>query len=280
VHVSIRADGPSPGEHLGPYQLVHVLGEGAMGVVWLARDQRDQSNVALKLLRRELSADEVYSRRFLREARIAAEVDHPNLVTIREAGEADGWSYIAARHVDGPTLGELLRDRGPLSVDEVVRIVGDVAAGIDALHRSGLVHRDVKPSNVLVDADGRAALTDFGLATGPAYTVLTRPGQLIGTVDYLAPELIAGAPAGNAADIYALGCVTFACLTGAAPFAGRRAFETTVAHLGEDPRNPCAERDDAPSGLGAAVLTALEKEPEKRPVSARAYALSLFRASR
>ena len=251
-----------------------------MGVVWLARDQRDSSEVALKLLRPELSADEVYGRRFLREARIAAEVDHPNLVTIRDAGEAGGWAYIAARHVDGPTLAELLRDRGPLSVEEVVGIVGDVAAGIDALHRSGLVHRDVKPSNVLVDGKGRAALTDFGLATGPAYTVLTRPGQLVGTVDYLAPELIAGAPAGTPADIYSLGCVAFACLAGAAPFAGRRAFETTVAHLGEEPRNPCAERDDTPEGLGPVVLTALAKEPGERPASARAYALSLFRASR
>ncbi len=138
----------------------------------------------------------------------------------------------------------------------------------------------MKPSNVLVDGKGRAALTDFGLATGPAYTVLTRPGQLVGTVDYLAPELIAGAPAGTPADIYSLGCVAFACLAGAAPFAGRRAFETTVAHLGEEPRDPCAERDDTPDGLGPAVLTALAKEPGDRPASARAYALSLFRASR
>jgi serine/threonine-protein kinase len=269
-----------PGARIGPYVLGDLLGEGAMGLVYRAEHTRLRRTVALKILRETLSASDVYRKRFIREARVAAEVEHENLVPIVEAGEAEGHHYLASRYIAGRTLGERIESEGPLPVEDVLRLVGQIAAGLDALHRRGVVHRDVKPSNVMLDSEGHALLTDFGLAKGPAYTVLTKPGQVVGTVDYLAPELVRGEAASPASDVYALGCVVFACVAGAPPFAAPSPFEVTVAHLGTEPPDPCSARPDAPPDLGAAVIGALAKEPELRPRSARAYALALWLAAR
>src|SRR5205085_10034952 len=141
-------------------------------------------------------------------------------------------------------------------------------AGLDALHAAGLVHRDVKPANVLFDENGRALLTDFGLAKGPAYTVLTRTGQIVGTLDYLAPELIRGGPASPATDVYALGCLAYECATGQPPFAGKSIFGLSSAILDQDPDDPCTLRPDMPAAMGWAVLQALAKDPAERPPTA------------
>ena len=268
-----------PGGRLGAYRLESLLGEGAVGLVYRAVREPGGEVVALKVLRRELSADEVYVRRFVHEARAAQEVRHRHLVPIVDAGEADGRSYLAVAFVDGPTLEERLQAECPLPVPNLVHVIAQVAAGLDALHHAGIVHRDVKPSNVMLDAAGDAALTDFGLAKGRAYTVLTSPGQVLGTLDYLAPEIVRGDEATPASDVYALGAVAFECAAGRAPFADRSLLEITRALLSEEPPDPCAERSDAPEGLGWAILQALAKEPERRPPTATAYAHMLARAS-
>ncbi len=266
------------GERLGSYRLEARLGEGAMGVVYRAVRDPDGAIVALKVLRDELAGDEVFRRRFTREAKAAAEVEHRNLVRVLDAGESDGRFYLAVRYVDGRSLADRLAD-GPLPLPGTLRLIAEVAGGLQAIHERGLVHRDVKPSNVLLDADETAALGDFGLAKGRAYTVLTRPGQVLGTLDYLAPELIRGAPAGPASDIYALGCVAFECLAGAPPFAGRSVLQVGVAHLRQEPPDPVAGRSDVPSAVSWAVRQALAKEPDRRPQTALAFSRLLHVAA-
>ena len=257
---------------LGEYELEEELGRGAMGTVYRARSANGEL-VALKVLDPALGADDAYRARFAREARIAHEVRDRHLVRILETGVGDGGPYLVLEYVSGGTLSDRLR-RGPLSLDESLRLVGQVASGLDALHRHGLVHRDVKPSNIMLREDGSAALTDFGIAKGAAYTVLTRPGQVLGTLDYLAPELVRGGQATSASDIYALGCVAFECLAGAPPFADRSLFGVGTAHLEEEPPPP-----PAPIDVSTALLLALEKDPAARPPTATMYA-HLLRAAR
>ena len=268
-----------PGDTLGPYRLESVLGEGGMGLVFKAHRDGDERPVALKVLKRQLSGDFIFQQRFKQEARAAAEVHDRYLVAILESAESDGRHYIASDYVDGGSLTDRVAADGPLPVADVVRVVTEVATGLDALHEAGVMHRDIKPSNVLFDSDGTAMLTDFGLAKGRAYTVLTRPGQVMGTLDYLAPELIRGKPATPSTDIYALGCVAFECVLGRAPFGDKSAFQVGLAHLDEPPPDPGAERSDLPAGFSAAILTALEKDPEQRPATAGAYANLLRNAS-
>jgi serine/threonine protein kinase len=263
------------GQRLGPYRIEARLGEGGMGIVFRAVHDGDGRTVALKVLRDELNQDAAYKRRLAREARAAAEVDHPNLTRVLEAGEADGRSYLAVRYVDGRSLAEGLLAEGPLPPASLLRLAAEVGAGLDALHERGLVHRDVKPSNIMLAADGTAVLGDFGLAKGRAYTVLTTPGQVLGTLDYLAPELIRGEPAGPMSDLYALGCVIFECMAGAPPFAGRGILRIGMAHLEEEPGDPAADRGDLPSEVSWTVRQALAKDPGRRPPSGTALARML-----
>jgi serine/threonine-protein kinase len=243
-----------------------------MGPVFRAVRDSDGLVVALRILRPELSQDETFRRRLANEAGAASEVTHRHLVPIVDAGEDDGRSYLAVVFVYGRALDDLLRSEGPLGAAEAVRIVGQAGSGLDALHRAGIVHRDVKPSNVMIDDDdGSAALTDFGMAKCRAYTVLTRPGMVMGTLDYLAPELLRGEEATAASDVYALGCVAYECIAGRPPFATRSMFELANAHLGEEPPDPGASRDDVPPGVSWAILQALSKAPEDRPPSGTAF---------
>jgi serine/threonine protein kinase len=260
-----------PGGRVGVYRLEERLGEGGMGVVFRAVREPEGEEVALKVLKAELSADETFRRRFVHEARAAGEVRHKHLVPITDAGEADGRPYLAVAFVRGQTLEQRLEGR-PLPIPEMVRVVAHVASGLDALHNAGIVHRDVKPSNVIIDESGSAYLTDFGLAKGRAYTVLTKPGMVMGTLDYIAPEMLRGGDATDASDIYALGCLAFECTAGKAPFADKSMFDLASAHLNLEPPDPCADRDDAPDGLSWAILQALAKDPAKRPPTATAYA--------
>ncbi len=249
-----------------------------MGIVFRAVRNGAGSVVALKVLKRELAEDEVFKQRFGQEARAAAEVEHPNLVPILESGEAEGRPYLAVRFAEGGTLEERLQADGPLGLEQTLRLAGQLAAGLDALHDAGLVHRDMKASNIVFDAERNGMLTDFGLARGPAYTVLTRPGQVVGTLEYLAPELFRGERATPASDVYALGCTVYECLTGRTPFGDKSLFEIGLAHLEAEPADPSVARSEVGAELGRAVLAALEKDPARRPGSAGAYAALLASA--
>ena len=268
-----------PGDAFGAYVVDEQLGEGGMGIVFRAIHE-DGAVVALKVLKPGLVRDEHATRRFAREARAAAEVDHPHLIDVIEAGDVDGTGFLAMRYVAGKSLDDRIREHGPLPLEDMTRIVAEIASALDALHAAGLVHRDVKPSNILLDAERGALLTDFGLAKSRDYSMLTAPGQMLGTLDYIAPEMLRGSQPGPGSDLYALGCVVFECLAGMPPFGGRSMFEVGMAHLGDQPPDPCAERDDAPPELSELVLAALAKEPEGRPPTATAYADMLIAAAR
>jgi YVTN family beta-propeller protein len=220
--------------------------------------------VALKVLSSELAGDERFRTRFLAESRLAASIDHPGIVPIFEADEADGLLYIAMRFVGGGDLGALLRREGTLAPDRAVAIVSQLAAALDAAHARGLVHRDVKPSNALV-ADEHVYLADFGLTKhetsrdGPTAT-----GQMVGTVAYVAPEQIRGDAVDGRADLYSLGCVLFECLTGDPPYAGRTDVATMYAHLEAEPPRASELRPGLPAGLDAVIARALAKDPGRR----------------
>jgi serine/threonine protein kinase len=257
---------------LGGYRLEDAIGAGGMGIVFRASRVEDGREVALKVLKIGLASDLLFQHRFRQEARAAAEVREPHLVPIIEASEADGRHYLAVDYVAGGSLTDRIAGQGPLGAAELVRLVSEIAAGMDALHAAGIVHRDIKPQNILFATDGTAMLTDFGLAKGRAYTVLTQAGQVMGTLDYLAPELLQGKPATPFTDIYALGCVAFEAVVGRAPFADKSMFQVGLAHMEEPPPDPGADRPDLGPEVSAALLTALEKAPEARPQSAGAYA--------
>lgn len=262
-----------PGVRLGPYVLEELLGKGSMGIVFRA-SRDDGTVVALKVLRPELSRDSAYRRRFEREGRIASTLTHPHLVEVVDRGEADGWTFLASRYVPGESLAERLGREGPLPVEDVVRLASEVGTALDTLHANELVHRDVKPSNVMLAETG-AELTDFGVARGTADSVLTTPGRVVGTVDYLAPEVIRGQPAEPSADVYAFGCLLYECVTGAPPFGSKPFAEAAVAHISEEPPDPSFARRDLPRQFWTALRHALAKDPSDRPPTATAYALML-----
>ncbi len=263
----------SPGLTIGRFRLEALIGEGATGLVFRATAQ-DGRIVAVKQLRPELVEDGAALARFRREALVARSITTPHLAPILELGEADGLVYLVQPYYEGGSLAALLRS-GRLDAEATSRLAAQVGRGLDALHERGVLHRDVKPSNVLLDRTGAAALADFGLARGAESTRLTADGQILGTPHYLAPELIEGSELRPPSDIYALGCIVYECLVGEPPFAGRAAAEIGFAHLVEAPPDPRERRPELPSGLAEAVLAALEKEPAARPTTATALARML-----
>ena len=260
------------GSSIGTYAVGPKLGEGATGSVYRAVRAGDGLEVALKVLKRALALDETYLARFRREGRVATDVRHPHLVPVIEFGEHDGVAFIATEFRGGGSLADLIAGEAQLRLDDCAHFAAQIASGLTALHHRGIVHRDIKPSNVMLDSGRSAALTDFGLARGHAYTVLTRPGQVLGTLDYMAPELIEGKAATPASDVYALGCLVYECVTGAPPFSDRGMFAVAAAHIEEAPPDPRERRDALGDELAWALLRALEKDPAQRPPTAVSYA--------
>jgi YVTN family beta-propeller protein len=249
-----------------------------MGVVYLATDLRLKRRVALKVLAPELAQDQAFRDRFVQESETAASLEDPNVVPIHEAGEADGQLFIAMRYVEGTDLGTLIRDLGSLDPIQTASIVGQVASALDAAHERGLVHRDVKPANILISRRDRSRgehvyLTDFGLIRRMAHaTSLTKTGQFMGTIDYVAPEQIRGQQVDGRADVYSLGCVLYECLTGRAPFAGEIEVAVLYAHLEEPPPAVTTLRPELPPAIDGVVAKAMAKHPEERYESAGALA--------
>ena len=264
------------------FQLERPLGRGGMGVVYRARDKRLGRWVALKLIAPEIACDETFRARFERECRLAATVDHPNVIPIYEAGEAEGQLFLAMRLVEGTNLRTLIGSELRLSPARAVRLVAQVAAGLDAAHERGLVHRDVKPQNILVVDPGAAEhvyLTDFGLArVADESTDLTGSGNWVGTPDYVAPEQLRGDPVDRRADIYGLGCVLFQAITGHVPFAGASRSEKLVAHLSAPPPVPSREVPDAPRDVDSVIARALAKRPDHRFSTAGEFAAAAVAA--
>src|SRR3954468_4987698 len=257
--------GLAAGSEFAGFVIERRLGHGGMGIVYLATEIRLERQVALKVIRAELAGDEDFRARFRSESRTAASVEHPRVVTVFGAGERDGLLYVSMRYVPGRDLGQMVEADGPLSPDDATRLIAQVADGLDAVHAAGLVHRDVKPHNVIVDEEGDAYLTDFGLAKAMgASTGLTATGQVIGTVDYMAPEQIEAERVDARTDVYALGGVLYNAVTGRVPFAERESSAKMWAHVNEPP--PSAGRRG--SILDPVIRRAMAKEPIDRFPSA------------
>jgi streptogramin lyase len=253
------------------YRPISLLGSGGMSAVYLAEDERLGRKVALKLLAPELSEDERFRIRFLRESRLAASIDHSNIVPIYEAGEAEGALFIAMRRVEGTDLRKLLRREGPLEPARALTLLGQVADALDAAHEQGLVHRDVKPSNVLVAREsGRehCYLSDFGLTKSSASLGdLSEAGHVLGTIDYVAPEQIEGAAVDGRADVYSLACVLFECLTGEVPFRRDSDLAVLWAHVQDAPPSVSERRSELTPALDPVIAKGMAKDRDKRYAS-------------
>ena len=274
----IRAtDESRVGSKVGDYVLDSIVGSGGVGIVYSAVGP-DGTRVALKLVKAKHAADETFRRRFHREARIGQTVHHPNVVPVLQTGEHDGLPYLAQRFIEGGSLAEKLERDGRLNVQTIVQICSQVADGLEALSSAGMVHRDVKPANILLDREGNAYIADFGFAKVSQGTVLTAPGQALGSMDYMAPEQIRGDEVTAATDVYALGCVIFECLQGQPPFADRQGVQVLLAHMQVEPPN-LPERDDVPLAFTESMRVALRKEPAERPQSTTEYVRTLSQAA-
>ncbi len=260
------------GSELAGYVVEALIGRGGMGAVYRAREVGLERKVALKVIASELAEDSRFRERFLRESRIAASLDHPHIVPIFQAGDEDGVLYLAMRYVDGTDLAKLISREGALEPARAISLLEQVAEALDAAHEKGLVHRDVKPSNVLIAAAAgkeHCYLADFGLTkrTG-SLSGVSAPGDVVGTLEYVAPEQITGDDVDARADVYSLACVLYECLTGQSPFPRATDVALLWAHVHEEPRPPSQVRAELPSAVDAVLGRALAKEPDRRYATA------------
>jgi eukaryotic-like serine/threonine-protein kinase len=259
----------------GRYELEELVGAGGMSSVFKARDTLLERHVALKILHQHFTEDDQYVERFRREARAVASLSHPNIVTILDRGEDEGRQFIVFELVEGRTLAEVLHEEGRLPVQRAVEIAIQIARGLGFAHEQGLVHRDVKPQNVILNGDGRAKVTDFGIARSLDVQGVTHSGAVLGTSNYIAPEQASGQPVDRTTDVYSLGVVLFELLTGEVPFPGESFVAVAMQHVSEPPPSVLEVRPDVPVRVARAVDRALEKAPAERFPTMDAFAAEL-----
>src|SRR5919109_3052943 len=247
----------------GRYMILRKLGAGGMADVYLAEDQELGRRVAIKTLNDRHAGDDQFVERFRREAKNAAGLSHANIVSIYDRGQAEGTYYIAMEYLDGRTLKELLVRFGPPPIRVAVGYVRQILSALAFAHRHGIVHRDIKPHNVIVDSSGHVKVTDFGIARS-ATSQMTEAGSIIGTAQYLSPEQARGAPVDQRSDLYSVGVLLYELLTGTVPFTGDTPVEIAMKHLSEVPERPSRRRAEVPRGLDMVVVRALAKDPDER----------------
>jgi serine/threonine protein kinase len=259
----------------GRYEVEELVGHGGMSSVYKARDALLERHVALKILHDQYSGDDDFVERFKREARSVAQLQHPNIVTVIDRGEEDGRQYIVFEYIDGENLKEHVVRKGRLEVREALEIALEVARGLAFAHEQGLIHRDVKPQNILLNGDGRAKVTDFGIARTVDVDGMTQTGTVLGTSNYIAPEQASGQRVDTQSDVYALGAVLYELLAGDVPFPGESFVVVAMKHMHEPAPNVLDVRGDVPLRVAAAVDRALEKDPEQRFPTMDAFAAEL-----
>jgi serine/threonine-protein kinase len=265
------------GELLGDrYELEELVGSGGMSSVYRAHDRLLDRKVALKILHEHHGVDEASVERFRREARAVASVSHPNVVTVIDRGEQDGRQFIVFEYVEGENLKRLVEREGPLPVEQALELVLQIARGLSFAHREGLVHRDVKPQNVLLDGNGTAKVTDFGIARSlDVHHGMTQTGTVLGTSDYIAPEQAQGQSVDEQSDVYSLGVVLYELLTGKVPFSGENFVAVAMRHINEPPPLVRAVRPDVPPRVDAAIERAMAKRPADRFPTMTAFGAEL-----
>ena len=285
LHMSQHADS-APGDIApvrsalrGQYDIQRELGRGGMGIVLLARDERLDRLVALKVLPPQLAEQAETKERFLREARMAARLSHPNIVPVYRADEINGFAFFAMGFVEGETLGERIRDRGALPAADVVRVLRETAWALAYAHARGIVHRDVKPDNVLLErGSGRSVVTDFGIARSDFNPALTQDGHVLGTVHFMSPEQASGEPLDGRSDLYALGCIGFLALSGRLPFEGSAPQAILVAHATKEPPSLRSVAPAVPPALAAVIDRCLRKRADDRFANGEELADALGKA--
>jgi eukaryotic-like serine/threonine-protein kinase len=248
----------------GRYELVELVGRGGMSSVWKAEDRLLDRTVAIKVLHEQFTTDEEYVERFRREARSVAQLSHSNIVTVIDRGESDGRQYIVFEYVEGENLKQLLERSGPLPVRDALLLALQMARALGFAHQRGLIHRDVKPQNVLLDDDGQAKMTDFGIARSVDVEGVTITGTVLGTSEYIAPEQARGQQVDALTDVYSLGVVLYELLTGRVPFQGENFVAVALRHVNEPAPSVLERRPDCPARIGLAIERAMAKRPEDR----------------
>jgi len=259
----------------GRYEILARIGGGGMALVYKAYDKLLQRNVAIKVLREQFVHDEEFIQRFRREARSAASLSHPNVVSIYDVGQDEDTHYIVMEYIEGGTLNDIIKERAPLQPEEAVRIASQICDALDHAHQNGIIHRDIKPHNILIGKNGRIKVTDFGIARAATSSDITQTGAVLGSVHYFSPEHAKGVAQGEKSDIYSLGAVLYQMVTNRLPFAGDSPISVALKHLQENLEAPRAINPLIPQSVENIILKAMRKNPDERYASAKAMLIDL-----